>query len=254
MKRGKIVIIKNGPYLVSGGLPLAKEIVKAGKDGEPEKWAKGRRYPAQKNYALCRCGRSENMPFCDGTHSEAVFDGTETANRKPFAEQAKKTAGPDLDLYDAEPLCAVALFCHAKGGTWQLTEESADPVKRKIAIRQAGNCPSGRLVACDKKTGKPIEPKYAPQISLVEDPHTRASGPLWVKGGVEIESEGGEAYETRNRVTLCRCGQSKNKPFCDGSHLKIKFNDGDESLKNLAGFESRRGELNSRPIDYEQTG
>ncbi len=231
MKKGKIVIVKNGPYLVSGGMPLAKEIVKVGKDGEPEKWAKGRRYPVQQNYALCRCGRSKNMPFCDGTHAEAAFDGTETASRKPYAELAEKTEGPGLDLYDAEPLCAVALFCHAQGGTWQLTEGSADPAKRNLAIQQACNCPSGRLVACDKETGKPIEPRHKPAIGLVEDPHAKVSGPIWVKGGVPIESEDGQAYEIRNRVTLCRCGQSKSKPFCDGSHVKLQFNDGDESLK-----------------------
>ena len=59
----------------------------------------------------------------------------------------------------------------------------------------------------------------------------KVSGPLWVKGGVAIEASDGFAYETRNRVTLCRCGRSSNKPFCDGTHCKTKFNDGDEALK-----------------------
>jgi CDGSH-type Zn-finger protein len=52
-----------------------------------------------------------------------------------------------------------------------------------------------------------------------------------VKGGVAVESADGEAYEARNRVTLCRCGRSNNKPFCDGTHVDVRFNDGDESLK-----------------------
>jgi len=81
-------------------------------------------------------------------------------------------------------------------------------------------------VAINKETGEPIEPKFEPSISLVEDPIANASGPLWVKGGVSIESSQGEAYETRNRVTLCRCGKSHNKPYCDGSHITVKFNDG----------------------------
>ncbi len=113
----------------------------------------------------------------------------------------------------------------------RLTLRSADPQKKEIAIRQAGNCPAGRLVARDKKTGKPIEPPFPPSISLIEDPQEKSSGPIWVKGGVAIESEDGYAYEIRNRVTLCRCGKSKNKPFCDGLHIKVKFNDGDGSLK-----------------------
>ncbi len=86
-------------------------------------------------------------------------------------------------------------------------------------------------MAVDKNTGEDIEPECAPALRLVEDPQKEASGPIWVQGGVRIESEGGEAYETRNRVTLCRCGKSDNKPFCVGNHIRAKFDDGDESLK-----------------------
>jgi CDGSH-type Zn-finger protein len=230
MKKSKIAIVKNGPYHVSGSLPLVKEVAKVGREGEPEKWAKGRCYPFQEEYDLCRCGQSGNKPFCDGTHVPVGFDGTETASRKPYAEQAKKIAGPGIDLHDAEPLCSEGRFCHPEGGTWQLTLESGDPGKKEAAIRQACHCPSGRLVALDKKTGKAIEPEFPPQISLVEDPQKKASGPIWVKGGVEIESADGRAYETRNRVTLCRCGESDNKPFCVGNHIRAGFSDGDESL------------------------
>lgn len=231
MKRGKIVIAKDGPYLVSGGLPLGTEIAEVGEEGEPERWVKGKRYPAQERYALCRCGQSGNQPFCDGNHSRVGFDGTEKASRKSYNEQAEKIEGPGIDLKDAESLCSSARFCFPEGGTWELTLESGDPEKRKTAIRQACNCPSGRLVACDKKTGKPVEPRFKPSISLIEDPQAGASGPIWVKGGVTIESEDGRAYEKRNRVTFCRCGRSDNKPFCDGTHIKVRFNDGDESLQ-----------------------
>jgi len=58
-----------------------------------------------------------------------------------------------------------------------------------------------------------------------------ARGPIWVKGGVPVESADASVFENRNRVTLCRCGGSKNKPFCDGTHLKDRFNDGDESIR-----------------------
>ena len=230
MRKPKIIISKNGPYLVSGRLPLGKEISQIGNEGEPEQWVKGTQYPHQDNYTLCRCGRSANKPFCDGTHASAGFDGTETASRKPYAKQAERTEGPGLDLDDAESLCATGRFCHPGGGVWDLTMASNEPRKRAAAIRQACNCPSGRLVAYHKKTGKPMDTACAPSISLIEDPQAKASGPIWVKGGVAIESGGGAAYEARNRVTLCRCGKSRNKPFCDGSHIRAKFNDGDESL------------------------
>jgi len=64
-KKQKILISKNGPYLVSGNVPLAKEISVAKSIGEPENWEKGKKYPLQKSYALCRCGKSKNKPFCD---------------------------------------------------------------------------------------------------------------------------------------------------------------------------------------------
>ena len=227
----KIVVSKDGPYLVSGGLPLGKAISEVGSEGEPERWVKGKQYPAQEKYALCRCGQSGRQPFCDGAHTGAGFDGTEKASRKSYDEQAEKIEGPGIDLKDAESLCSSARFCLPKGGTWKLTLRSRDPEKRKAAIEQAGNCPSGRLVAHDKKTGKPIEPEFEPSVSLIEDPQAESSGPVWVKGGVTIESEDGRAYEKRNRVTLCRCGRSDNKPFCEGTHIKVRFNDGDESLK-----------------------
>lgn len=232
MGKGKIVVSKNGPYVVSGNMPLNKEISKVGAEGEPEQWVKGKQYPLQENYALCRCGQSKNKPFCDGSHVSAKFDGTETASRKLYSQQAERIEGPGVDLTDAECLCATARFCHPKGGAWKLTLQSGDPGSRKAAIYEACNCPSGRLVAHDKKTGKPIELECEPSISLIEDPQAKSSGPIWVKGGVPIVSEGAEAYEVRNRVTLCRCGRSKNKPFCDGSHIKIRFSDGDESLKS----------------------
>jgi CDGSH-type Zn-finger protein len=136
-----------------------------------------------------------------------------------------------VDLTDAIPLCALARFCDLASGTWKLTEDSADPKCRKLAIQTACNCPSGRLVVWDKKTKKPIEPKLAKSISLIEDPSAGVSGPIWVKGGVQLVSCDGTKYEIRNRMTLCRCGKSDNKPFCDGSHIDAGFNDGDKSLK-----------------------
>lgn len=226
----KVEITKDGPYIVSGKLPLRKEIITIGKDGEPEKWVKGKECPSSDTCALCRCGQSKNKPFCDGSHTVTGFDGTETASRENFEKQAEKIVGPDLILKDSSSLCSTARLCHRAGGAWNLAK-SNDSKSRKIAIEEACNCPSGRLVACDKKTGKPIEPELEKSLSLVEDPQNKVSGPIWLKGGVPVESCDGSMYELRNRVTLCRCGKSRNKPFCDGSHIEEKFDDGDESLK-----------------------
>jgi hypothetical protein len=74
------------------------------------------------------------------------------------------------------------------------------------------------LVAVDLETGEDIEPVFEPSIGLVEDTARGVSGPLWVRGGIPIVAADGETYEVRNRVTLCRCGRSSNKPYCDGAH------------------------------------
>jgi len=227
----KVVISKDGPYLVSGDLPLFKEIAVVGKEGEPEFWKKGKEYEKKASCALCRCGKSKNKPYCDGTHTEFRFDGTETASHDKYLKQAEKLSGPKIDLTDAQELCSSARFCHLYGGTWNNVVNSDDPKSKKIAIQTACNCPSGRLVVWDKKTGKAIEPEFKPCISLIEDPQAKVSGPIWLKGGIDLESADGNKYETRNRMTLCRCGKSGNKPFCDGSHIESKFYDGDESLK-----------------------
>jgi CDGSH-type Zn-finger protein len=228
---GKIKIAENGPYLVSGSLPLRKEIIAVDENGDSAEWKKGKDYPEQEKYALCRCGHSKNKPFCDGSHTGAGFDGTETASKEKYSDQCEKISGPELDLADVPDLCARARFCHNKfNDVWNNTQASDDPDLKKTAIKQACNCPSGRLVAMDKKTGEPIEPKFEPSISLVEDPVKKVSGPIWAKGGIALESADGTEYETRNRATLCRCGKSRNKPFCDGCHIDNGFNDGDENL------------------------
>jgi CDGSH-type Zn-finger protein len=224
----KILISKNGPYLVSGNLPLSKKIYDTDNNGNPGTYEKGDDYPNKENYALCRCGKSASKPYCDGMHVKIKFDGTEKASNKKYIDQAEKISGPSVDLTDAQNFCSGGRFCHK--GTWEHTEKSDDPKSKKIAIETACKCPSGRLVIWDKKTGKPIEDKFAPSIDLLQDKAARVSGPIQVKGGIELESENGTKYETRNRVTLCRCGQSGNKPFCDGSHLDCKFNDGDKSV------------------------
>lgn len=224
-KVSKIAIIKNGSYLIFGNLPLAKEIIVPDSKGDPIRWSKADEYPIQESYDLCRCGQSKNKPYCDGAHVKIGFDGTETASKKKYLEQAKKILGPNLILTDAQALCSVARFCHRAGGVWKLTRESNKPELKETPIQETFDCPSGRLVAWNKKTEKPIELKYKPSISLVEDPQKKVSGPIWVKGKVTLESSDGTNYEKRNYMTLCRCGKSGNKPFCDGTHISIKFKD-----------------------------
>jgi CDGSH-type Zn-finger protein len=218
-----VVVSRDGPYLVSGGVPLHKETIATDLEGGSESWTKGESYKAPQKYALCRCGQSAKKPFCDGTHAKIGFDGRETASRARYQDQAQTFDGPSLQLQDVEGLCAFGRFCDPNGKVWAQVELSDDPHVRAQFIRQVGNCPAGRLVARDKASGAALEPSLPVSIGLVEDPAQGCCGPLWLKGGIAVISADGFCYEVRNRVTLCRCGASKNKPFCDGSHAAIGF-------------------------------
>lgn len=219
----KITITKGGPYIVEGNVPLAEKIITP--DGKAYKYEDGKELPQSETYGLCRCGKSKNPPFCDGVHVEFGYDGTEVASKEKFLDRLEQTVdGPDLDLQD-DGRCALARFCHRqKGDAWELTRSSDNPEDRDEAIIAAKECPAGRLVAVGKD-GEVYEPEYEPAIEILQDPEKDVSGPISVKGNIPIISADGEAYEVRNRVTLCRCGESENKPFCDGKHIRTKYKD-----------------------------
>jgi CDGSH-type Zn-finger protein len=221
----KVVVTKNGPYLVSGGIPLSRQTVVTDSMGDPEIWREDETFPTQESYALCRCGHSSHKPFCDGTHKKVGFDGTEKASREPYRAQATKHEGPSHTLADAAALCAGTDFCQANGTVWKQVARTDDAAVRANFLRQVAQCPSGRLVALARVSGAPIEPALPKSIGLIEEPSEGVSGPLWVRGGIPLIAADGFAYEVRNRMTLCRCGASANKPFCDGSHFKIGFRD-----------------------------
>ena len=213
----RITITKNGPYMVSGEVPIAEQIIVKNDAGDAVEWCQGKEFETKQTYTLCRCGHSKKKPYCDGSHVKAEFDGTETASKKPYIEQATTIEGPELTLTDVEDLCALALFCDRAGDIGTLVQHSDDPEFKEIAIQEAMDCPAGRLVVWNKD-GTPIEPMFEPSIGVVEEPEIDVHGPLWVRGGIPVVSEDGTTYEVRNRVTLCRCGRSANMPFCDGSH------------------------------------
>lgn len=210
----RIKVTKDGPYIVTGGVPLREMTLGANSKGEVTHWIEGGPLEAEQTYSLCRCGKSKNKPFCDGSHA-CGFDGTETAEHEVYDDAAIRYEGDGMTLMDYEDLCAVARFCDVAGTIWKLIENADNEA---LAVQQACDCPSGRLTIV--KDGKKIEPELAQEIAIVDDEPEGKQGPLWVRGGIEVEAEDGTVYEVRNRVTLCRCGKSQNKPFCDAMHME----------------------------------
>lgn len=222
-----LVVTARGPYLVYGRPPLALQFITTDRDGECTSFREGARFATRSEpTALCRCGQSKRKPYCDGSHLHADWDPQLTAPAERLDDGAERIEGGTLTLHDNAAYCVFARFCHPQGDTWTLTEHSDDAEARREAIRQASLCPGGRLTAYDRATQRPFEFHFEPSLGLIEDPAVAASGGLWLRGGIPIRTEEGVAYETRNRTVLCRCGRSANKPYCDGSHVAVKWRDG----------------------------
>ncbi|MDR1697713.1 MAG: CDGSH iron-sulfur domain-containing protein [Erysipelotrichaceae bacterium] len=211
----KIKILKKGPYEITNDVPLHNDIIVADEAGISTKWQKGKQYDVSGSptYHVCRCGRSSHKPFCDGTHVHRQFNDEE----QPVQDAMRFYRGEKYDLEDHEQYCASLRFCDRAPRAWNAAIFSGRDDNDKIAVQECGDCLSGRLVLKDKN-GNAVEPKLPKEIGLVQDIPAGCRGPLAVKGGIELEGATGTKYKVRNRMTLCRCGESSNMPFCDTSH------------------------------------
>ena len=167
--------------------------------------------------ALCRCGQSENKPFCDGTHSDIGFTGAKERTEDPGTNEY---SGSELTIIDNRGVCCHAGAC-IQGApdvffSWDGDERVSMPDKadRETVIATIRNCPSGSLAY---KLGDEVHDEYfdEPEIFISDD------GPLHIRGGIQLNDAA--APPSSNHYTLCRCGASKNKPFCDGSHDDVGF-------------------------------
>jgi CDGSH-type Zn-finger protein/uncharacterized Fe-S cluster protein YjdI len=102
----------------------------------------------------------------------------------------------------------------------------------------ARNCPSGAIVA-RRLDGGPEEP--APIVNTVR---VLENGPLALRADLSLRGE-----RTGLRATLCRCGQSRRKPYCDGSHAAAGFAaTGEPPVKESAPLAQRSGPLEVSPV------
>ena len=213
----------NGPYYVQGDIPLVYKTQVVSEYGEPLTWRKDRIIETHGDYDLCRCGRSTVKPFCDGTHNEIDFDGTEAADTRTTVQREELCPGTRIivkrDLY----LCMDSGFC----GTIitnvdELVSRTDDTQVRSLVMAMIERCPSGALSYCIEENDANIEPDLPLQIAVTTEITAQGpiDGPLWVTGEIPIERADGQPFENRNRVTLCRCGNSEIKPLCDGIHRR----------------------------------
>ena len=216
----KITVRADGPYIVQGRIPLVRKKQVMSEHGEPLDWQKENDLSTQDAYRLCRCGQSSNKPFCDGTHTKIEFDGNESADTGPVAGRTVNHEGEKIVIKDDRSLCNHSGFCGNRlTNVWKMVKQSDDPQVRAQIIAMVDKCPSGALSYALDADSEVVEPDLPIEIAVVPD------GPLWITGGIPVERSDLQHLETRNRVTLCRCGASKKKPLCDGTHKEIGFSD-----------------------------
>ena len=214
-----ITVKKDGPLVVEGGVPLSRKSIVYSEWHEPMTWRKDADLPAREVYRLCRCGQSATKPFCDGSHVRAKFDGTEFAPTEPSADRREGAVTEHITVTDDRTLCTRAGFCGNRvTNVWQQIGHLEDARVRFDVIQRIERCPSGRLAY--ELAGAPIEPDLPKAIAVTKD------GPYSVTGGIPVTMSDGRTLEVRNRLQLCRCGESFNKPLCDGTHFTIKFREG----------------------------
>lgn len=205
----RIVVTADGPYRVCGDIAVHDAEGALLRDGG--------------DCFLCRCGGSRNKPFCDATHGVKGFEGTEAADHAPIADRRSAYPAGGITVYDDRTRCAHFGQCTTRlASVFRADDEpfvdaSAAPASEVEDVVRG--CPSGALAYAAGDDPAPVEIHERPSITPIVD------GPYRVRGAVTVVGADGRAYEARERQTLCRCGQSGNKPFCDGSHWYAEFRD-----------------------------
>jgi CDGSH-type Zn-finger protein len=174
-----------------------------------------------KGAALCRCGASHNKPFCAGTHGEIGFsDRKETDGH---LDKRVNYVGKEITIHDNRGICSHVGFCTDslpsvfKLGKEPWIDPNGAPTEEIIATIE--KCPSGAL-SYSLEGIEHRDQERDPLVMVSKD------GPYFVTGGIQVVGHENRAEEVSNEhCSLCRCGSSKNKPFCDGTHWYIGFKD-----------------------------
>jgi CDGSH-type Zn-finger protein len=204
-ERPVIEVTKNGPYIVRNLKNFRN--------------SKGVFIRSQPVMALCRCGGSSNKPFCDGIHVKIGFSAGKHEDRVP--DRLDTYEGGHITIHDNRGVCSHVGHCTDNLPTvfrmeiepW-IDPGGAEPEEIARVIRM---CPSGAL-------------SYSKDGILYKDWENQqeifiAHNRPYHVSGIELRDPDGNTPETPDHYTLCRCGGSKNKPFCDGTHWNIKFED-----------------------------
>lgn len=208
----KIACLPNGPYyLLADMAPSAVANLRR---------ANGEACSTVRGVALCRCGGSGNKPFCDGTHGTIRFSDRKIADDS--RNHRVSYAGKRITIHDNRGICAHAGLCTERlGSVFRMKQEpwiDPDGASVEEIVETVKACPSGAL-SYSVEDVEYRDQARAPMVTVTDD------GPYAITGGIEMIGVTFGEGASKEHYTLCRCGASKNKPFCDGSHWDVGFRD-----------------------------
>lgn len=205
-KKPTIVLTEHTPYMVSGLENFYN--------------SKGEPLPVKNVMSLCRCGLSKKKPFCDGSHNEKGLDCEKKPDR--VKDRVMDFKGKDITIHDNRGVCSHDRSCvndlpsvFQKGKRRWIQPDNAGV---KEIVNTIEKCPSGALSYSIGKM-KCTEIEREPTITIAKN------GPLEITGGIILDDDMDSKPQSPEHYTLCRCGGSKNPPFCDGTHLENGFED-----------------------------
>jgi CDGSH-type Zn-finger protein len=217
----KILPLLNGPfYLLNDMEPKVVENLQ-NSEGQPLSTIRG--------IALCRCGASKNKPFCDGAHGIIGFSSknkeTLDGNQIVIKDRRKNYVGKEITIHDNRKICSHAAECvNNLRSVFKFDARPwirPDAAETQQTINTIEKCPSGALSYSINGVEYRDQNDRRPMLTVLKD------GPYAITGGIELVGDNIQFAEgfSKEHYTLCRCGASNNKPFCDGTHRTVSFMD-----------------------------
>jgi CDGSH-type Zn-finger protein/truncated hemoglobin YjbI len=211
-----IQAMRNGPYLATN-VPTVVDHLGIATEAAPQ-------------LALCRCGASAVRPACDGTcHANGFSDAKDPAR---VADRRDTYPGQQVTVFDNRGICQHSGYC--TGRLPAVFRADGDPFvapsggRMDEIIRAVGDCPSGALSYAlggrEARAHVDWDGQRPPAIEITAD------GPYRVTGRIPLAGPEGEPVahaqgSSAEHYALCRCGHSRNKPFCSGMHWYVGFTD-----------------------------
>jgi CDGSH-type Zn-finger protein len=223
-EKPKIVPLPNGPYLLINDMePKVVENLQN---------SKGESLSVVRGVSLCRCGASNNKPFCDGTHGKIRFSSEnkeeEAVNENQqhiVKDKRKNYVSKGITIHDNRKICSHAAECvNNLPSVFKINARpwiNADTAEIEEIINTIRKCPSSALSYSLDGIEYRDQNERKPLITVSKD------GPYHVTGGINLIGDNIQWAEgsSKEHYVLCRCGVSNNKPFCDGMHRLINFKD-----------------------------